>query len=190
MRPSAFAMWLRVYRHLDSRASRSYGADKCASQGSAMNSDPSRPSSGHSTRSIKLPILPRGPFPFLSSPTMTWGVYDYTSGSVIGQYPATGGNFTSVPYHRYLVALRVQDAFGIRKITLDGSGEFEAATRPDSQGLVWVAPNPLPASIPHQEFDAQGTEPQFQDLIVTMSPEIGARISWPRVQGAAGQGGL
>lgn len=139
-----------------------------------MNSDPSRPSGGHSTRSIKLPILPRGPLPFLSSPTMTWGVYDYTSGSAVGQYPATGGNFTSVPYHRYLVALRVQDAFGIQKITLDGAGEFEAATRPDSQGLVWVAPNPLPASIPHQEFDAQGTEPQFQDLIVTMSPEIGA----------------
>jgi len=143
-----------------------------------MTTDPYRPSDEpvHRERrpSIKLPRRAPGlPGPFLSSPTMSWGVYDYSSWSVIGQYPATGGNFTSIPFHRYLVALRVQDVFGIQKITLDGSGTFEAATPPDSQDTVWVAPNPLPASIPHQEFDNQGTDPQFQDLIVIMSPEIG-----------------
>lgn len=111
----------------------------------------------------------------LAPPFMTWGVWDYTamSGS---NYPASGGHFTSIPGHRYLVVLRAEDGLGVESLTLDGSGMFDAYSDPDADHNTHHAPEPLPASIPHQEFEnPQGQNaPTVQDLVVIMDPDIGA----------------
>ena len=113
----------------------------------------------------------------LQSPTMSWGVYDFTT-LTAENFPSSGGHFSSVRGHRYLVTLRVDDAIGVHNITLDGSGMFEAWTEPDystpgSNGGTQKAPELLPASIPHQEFNSHGAAPRVQDLIVVMQPDIG-----------------
>jgi hypothetical protein len=104
---------------------------------------------------------------------MSWGVYDFTAMSN-HNFGARGGHFPSIPGHRYLVTLRVEDGFGIEKITLEGSGRFEAWTDPDADGTTYKAPESLPGSIPRQEFDNHGQAPSLEDLIVIMKPDIGA----------------
>jgi hypothetical protein len=104
---------------------------------------------------------------------MSWGVLDFGTNEGL-QFDASGGHFTSLPGHRYLVTARVVDATGIQKITLDGSGRFRCATDPNSNGTSFEASLPQPASIPHQEFANSGAAPTLQDLIVVMKPDIGA----------------
>jgi hypothetical protein len=125
-------------------------------------------------QSIELGPFRRGDLELhLQSPSMSWGVYDFTTLSA-QNFPSTGGHFTSEPGHRYFVTLRVEDAIGIHQISLDGSGKFEAWTDPDANGTTLKAPEVLPASIPHQEFNMRGSAPHLQDLIVVMQPDIGA----------------
>jgi hypothetical protein len=130
----------------------------------------------HPLESIKLgPYRRGGETLHLQSPSMSWGVYDFTTLTAIS-FSADGGHFTSVPGRRYLVTLRVEDTLGIEKVTLDGSGKFEAWTDDDpaKQTGTHKAPELLPASIQHQEFDNRGMAPQLQSLIVIMNPDIGA----------------
>ena len=109
----------------------------------------------------------------LTALDMSWGVLDLQT-SETTTFDATGGHFPSVQGHRYLVAVRVSDAVGIQKITLDGSGRFRAATKPDNHGVDFEAATTIPASIPHQEFVNSDTAPTLQDLIALMKPDIGA----------------
>ncbi len=109
----------------------------------------------------------------LHAPTLSWGLYDFTA--MTGEsLPANNGHFVSLPGHRYLVVLRAEDGSGVSKITLDGSGTFDAWTIPTSSGVTYEAPYHLQGSIPHQEFNSHDHAPSLQDLVVIMDPDIGA----------------
>ena len=113
------------------------------------------------------------PPPHLETLSMSWGVVDVET-SEATQFAADGGHFKSIRGHRYIVSFRAVDAHGVKILTLDGSGIFQCSTDPDKSGIFHTAVNPLPASIPHQQFVENGAAPTLQDLIVVMKPDIGA----------------
>ena len=120
--------------------------------------------------------------PLNHGPWMSWGVYDYTTQEATN-FDAYGGHFQSIDGHSYLVVVRVQDDTGVQKITLDGFGKFRCSTYPDKDGVEYEAPFPLPASIPHQEFNNTGTNPTYQVLIALMNPSIGAAFDYFKLSG-------
>src|SRR5215472_16519340 len=94
-------------------------------------------------------------------PQMSWSVVDFTADEA-SDFAATGGHFQSLEGHRYLVTVRVHDHRGVQRITLEGSGNFQSATKPTASGVSFQAPQPLPASVPHHEFNNSGDAPTDQ----------------------------
>lgn len=89
-------------------------------------------------------------------------------------FDAVGGHFPSSAGGRYLVTVQAADPSGVERMTLDGSGMFDASSEPDEKGNESIPTLRMRASIPHQEWVNSGTAPTSHPLIVVMNPDIGA----------------
>jgi hypothetical protein len=103
---------------------------------------------------------------------LSWGVFDLNTHET-QVFDAAGGHFVSTTGHRFLVFCRASDPLGVRELNLDGSGIFEAATKPDKRGIFHTAVNRLPASIAHGHTSGEDSKTLIA-VAAVMNPDIGA----------------
>jgi hypothetical protein len=85
-----------------------------------------------------------------SARVLSWGVLDQAT-KINNNVPA-GGSLTIVPADPYVVTLRATDPDGVQAIAIWADGSFTCSTVPKTSGSQsWMAPNPLPVSIPKKQ---------------------------------------
>ena len=91
---------------------------------------------------------------------MSWIVLDLQTNET-STFDAVGGHFPSSAGGRYLVTVQAADPSGVERMTLDGSGMFDASSEPDEKGNESIPTLRMRASVPHQEWVNSGSAPDI-----------------------------